>query len=379
MPFRRCFCGMRHWSGREGVGAAACGDARLRPWSASGLRTADRHWMYAVRMAVCRHRALAAASASMIAIVNRLAQSALTLFLLSIVVFAAGQLLPGDVGRSILGPLADARAVAALNHQLGADQPALAMYLHWIGHLLRGNMGVSTSFRSPVAPFIGHALVKSLALGGMVFAIVVPLSLAGGIYAALRAGRWQDRIITLAGLSLTVLPEFVSAILLILVLGVWFRLLPVSANTRPGTGIFEQARHLILPALPLVLVLFGYISRITRAGMLEALEADYTRTARLKGLPPRTVLLRHVLRNALLPTITVIATQTSYLIGGLVVVETLFRWQGIGSLILTAAHDKDYPMLEAGILAVGAAFILSTMLADLLTGLLDPRLRHGDG
>jgi peptide/nickel transport system permease protein len=130
---------------------------------------------------------------------------------------------------------------------------------------------------------------------------------------------------------------------------------------------------LILPALPLVLILFGYIARITRAGMVDALEADYTRTAMLKGLRRRTVIFRHVLRNALLPTITVIAGQTSYLLGGLVVVETLFRYQGIGSLILTAARGKDYPMLEAGILTVGAAYIGAAILSDMLIGLLDPR------
>jgi peptide/nickel transport system permease protein len=289
------------------------------------------------------------------------------------VVFAGGQLLPGDVARSILGPLADARAVAALNHQLGTDAPPLLMYLHWVGHLLRGDMGVSYAYRSPVAPFIGHALEKSLLLAAVTSVIVIPLSIGAGIVAAMNRGKWQDRLITLGGLSLTVVPEFVSGILLILVFGVWLRLLPISANTRPGTGLFEQLRHLILPALPLVLILFGYIARIARAGMVEALEADYTRTATLKGLRRGTVIFRHVLRNALLPTITVIAAQTSYLLGGLVVVETLFRYQGIGSLILTAARGKDYPMMEAGILCVGAAYILSAIVADMLIAVLDPR------
>ncbi len=283
---------------------------------------------------------------------KRLTLSAITLLLLSAVVFAAGQLLPGDVGRSILGPLADARAVAALNHQLGTDQPALTMYLHWLGNLLRGDMGQSYAFRSPVAPFIGHALLKSVALAAMAAVIVVPAAIAAGVYAALRVGTWQDKLITLGGLSLTIVPEFVSGIILILILGVWLRWLPISANTR----------------------LFGYIARIARAGMLDALESDYTRTARLKGISPSQVLLRHVLRNALLPTITVVATQTSYLIGGLVVVETLFRYQGIGSLILTAARDKDFPMLEAGILVVGAAYVLSNVVADMLIGVLDPRV-----
>jgi peptide/nickel transport system permease protein len=311
------------------------------------------------------------------AITRRGALSILTLLLLSMVVFAGGQLLPGDVGRSILGPLADARAVAALNHQLGTDAPPALMYLRWIGALLHGDMGMSYAYRSPVAPFILHALAKSAALAAVTSVTVVPLAIAGGIIAGLNHGRWPDRVITLGGLSLTVVPEFVSGILLILVFGVWLRWLPISANTRPGTGALEQLRHLILPALPLVLILFGYIARIARAGMVEALEADYTRTARLKGLGRRSVIFGHVLRNALLPTITVIAAQTSYLLGGLVVVETLFRYQGIGSLILTAARGKDFPMLEAGILTVGAIFVLTTLAADTLYTVLDPRLRDG--
>ena len=307
------------------------------------------------------------------AVIKRAGLSALTLLLLSAVVFAAGQLLPGDVARSILGPLADARAVAALNHQLGTDMPPLVMYGRWIGHLFEGDMGLSYAYRSPVAPFVINALGRSLVLAAVTSVIVIPLSIGAGIVAALNRGKWEDRLITLGGLSLTVVPEFVSGILLILVFGVWLRWLPISANTRPGTGVPEQLRHLILPALPLVLILFGYISRIARAGMVEALEADYTRTATLKGLRRRQVIIRHVLRNALLPTITVIAAQTSYLLGGLVVVETLFRYQGIGSLILTAARGKDYPMLEAGILTVGAAYVGTAIVADMLIAVLDPR------
>ncbi len=308
------------------------------------------------------------------ALARRTGLGLLTLVLLSLTVFAAGRLLPGDVARSILGPLADARAVAALNHRLGTDQPPVTMYLHWVGGLLHGDMGQSYAYRSAVAPFIGHALLKSAALAAMVGIMVVPLAIGLGVLAALHRGRWPDRVVSLGGLALTVVPEFVSGILLILVLGVWLRLLPISANTRAGTGVFQQIRHLILPSLPLVLILFGYIARIARAGTVEALAADYTRTAVLKGLRWRTVIGRHVLRNALLPSITVVATQTSYLLGGLVVVETLFRYQGIGSLILTAARGKDYPMLEAGILTVGAAFIASSMVADGLMALLDPRI-----
>ncbi len=308
---------------------------------------------------------------------RRLGLALLTLALLSIVVFAGAQVLPGDVGRAILGPLADPDAVAAINHEVGADRPAIETYFTWIGHFLSGDMGRSYTFRSPVAPFVGSALLNSLKLAAVAFVIVVPLSIGAGVYAAMRAGRWPDRVIRVVSLSLTVVPEFVSSIALILVLGIWLRWLPISAATRPGTAPLEQLRHLILPALPLVVVLFGYIARMARAGTLEALDSDYARTAVLKGLPTRTVIVRHVLGNALLPTITVVAAQVGYMIGGLVVVESLFRYQGIGSLILNAARGKDFPMLEAGILTVGAIFVATTLVADTLYTVLNPRLREG--
>ena len=308
-------------------------------------------------------------------LLRRLIAGGATLAVLSLVIFAGAQLLPGDVGRAILGPLADPAAVAALNHQIGADRPWFVVYASWIGGMLTGDMGQSYTLRSAVAPLVLRALANSAKLAAVAFVLVVPLSIGAGVYAASRAGRWQDRVIGLVGLSLTVVPEFVSAIALILVFAVWLRVLPVAAATRPGTGLLEQLRHLILPALPLVLVLFGYIARIARAGTVEVLEADYIRTATLKGLPRRTVILRHVLRNALLPTIAVIAAQTGYMLGGLVVVETLFRYQGLGSLILEAARTKDLPMLEAGVLVVGAVFIVLNLGADMLTASLDPRLR----
>jgi peptide/nickel transport system permease protein len=190
-------------------------------------------------------------------------------------------------------------------------------------------------------------------------------------------GRPIDRIISIVGLSATVVPEFVSGIVLILIFGVWLDWLPITASWPEGSGPLTQIYYLILPSLPLVLVLFGYIARMARAGTVEALDADYTRTAVLKGLPRRTVIWRHVLRNALLPTITVIATQVGYLIGGLVVVEVLFHYQGIGSLIFTAARGKDFPMLEAGVLTIGIIYTIATLSADTLYSLLNPRIRFG--
>jgi len=308
---------------------------------------------------------------------QRLGLALITLWLLSAVVFAGAQLLPGNVGRAILGPLASPVAVAALNHQLGTDLPIPIQYWRWISHFVTGNMGISYTYRTPVAPFVLVALLNSLKLAAVAFVIVVPLSIAGGVYAAMHARTWIDKTISIAGLSMTVIPEFVSSIILILVLGIWLRWLPITATAPPGSGPLEQIDHLILPALPLVFVLFGYIARMARAGTIDALDADYTRTATLKGLPQGIVIRRHVLRNALLPTITVVATQVGYLVGGLVIVETLFRYQGIGSLILTAARAKDFPMLEAGILTIGIVYVLVTMLADIALILLNPRLRDG--
>jgi peptide/nickel transport system permease protein len=306
---------------------------------------------------------------------KRLALALVTLWILSLIVFFAGQVLPGDPGRAILGNLATPGAVRALDHQLGVDRPLLTQYWTWLTGLLHGDMGVSYQFRSPVAPFIGAALVNSVKLAALAFVVVVPLGIVGGVLAALHVGRGSDRVISIAGLSAATVPEFVSGIVVIVIFGVWLKLLPVSASAGAGASAASQLDHLILPAIPLVLVLFGYIARMARAGTIEALDSDYTRTATLKGLRRSVVIRRHVLRNALLPTITVIATQTGYLIGGLVVVETLFNYQGIGNLIYKAAQAKDFPMLEAGVLTIGVVYMVATLIADMLYTVLNPRLR----
>jgi peptide/nickel transport system permease protein len=301
--------------------------------------------------------------------------SIITLAVLSVIVFLAGQLLPGDVGRAVLGPLADARSVAAFNHQAGVDRALPVQYWDWISHFIAGDMGRSFTYRAPVAPFVAGALLNSLKLASLAFFLVVPLGIAGGVLAALRVGRWSDRSLVLLGQTLGVVPEFISSIVLILIFGVWLRWLPMSADWPEGAGALTQIRYLILPSLPPVLIYFGYLARITRAGTIEALDADYTRTAVLKGLPWLTVLRRHVLRNALLPTIAVAASLIGYLAGGLVVVEILFHYRGIGGLIYTAAKAKDFPMLEAGVLSVGAIYALASLLADLLSSALNPRVR----
>jgi len=297
------------------------------------------------------------------------------LVLLSFIIFFAGSILPGNPGRAILGPFASQHAVEVLNHSIGADRPLISQYWTWVTGIVHGDLGTSYQFRAPVSTFLFPALGRSLKLAAVAFVIVVPLSILGGVLAALYRGRAIDRSISVTGLSLTSVPEFVSGIVLIVIFAIGLKWLPVTANPPAGTSPPGQLRYLILPAIPLVFVLFGYIARMARAGTIEALDSDYVRTAILKGLPRSVVIRRHVLRNSLLPTITVIATQTGYLIGGLVVVETLFNYPGLGRLIFTAANNKDFPMLEAGVLVIGIVYLGATLIADILYTILNPRIR----
>jgi len=306
---------------------------------------------------------------------KRVALAIVTLFLLSIMVFAAVQVLPGNVGRNVLGGFASRAEVAAFNRQIGADRPILVQYGSWISKLLQGHLGSSYEYRVPIAGLLGPSLVNSLKLAALAFVILVPLSILGGVVAALLRDTFVDRAITLTGISFTTVPEFVSGIVLILIFGIWLKVLPVTAASPSGANLLTQIKYLLLPAIALVMVLFGYISRIARAGTIEALDSEYTVTAFLKGLPTWTVLRRHVLRNSLLPTIAVIATQLGYLIGGLVVIEKLFNYNGIGQRIYTAATNKDLPMLEIGVLIVGVVYLTATLIADILYAILNPRIR----
>jgi len=308
-------------------------------------------------------------------VLKRLGLALLTLVLLSLIIFFAGSVLPGNPGRAILGPFASQHAVEALNQTLGVNRPLIAQYWSWVTGILHGDLGTSYQFHLPVSTFLFPALARSLKLAAVAFVIVVPLSIFAGVLAALYRGRAIDRSISVTGLSFTSVPEFVSGVVLIVIFAIGLKWFPVTGNPPPGTSPLGQLHYLILPAIPLVFVLFGYIARMARAGTIEALDSDYVRTAVLKGLPRSVVIRRHVLRNSLLPTITVIATQTAYLIGGLVVVETLFNYPGLGRLIFTAATDKDFPMLEAAVLVIGIVYLAVTLIADILYTVLNPRIR----
>ena len=310
-------------------------------------------------------------------LLTRLGLAAITLFLLSVIVFAVSMVLPGNVGRAVLGGFATQESVDALNEQLGTNRPIAVQYADWAGGLLHGDLGMSNESQVPVRDLLGPALANSFKLALLAFVLCVPLAILGGVISGLRYGKATDRTITIAGISFSAMPDFVTGIFLILVFGIWLGGLPVTAQWEEGAGYLTQLEYLLLPALTLTIVLFGYIARITRAGMIEALDSDYARTAYLKGLPSSVVVRKHVLRNALLPTIAVVAVQCGYLVGGLVAVEVLFNYQGIGLLIYEAARQKDLPLLTAGVLVVGIVYLVVTLVADILYALLNPRIRFG--
>jgi peptide/nickel transport system permease protein len=307
-------------------------------------------------------------------ILKRLGLTVITLVIVSFVVFAASQLLPGDVGRTILGPYASQEQVDALDKSLGNDKPLPVRYWNWASDFVKGDWGVSPVQNVEVRPLVLGRLKNSLYLGAFAMVLIVPFSIFMGIVAALNYGKTADRAISIIGLSFIALPEFVIGVILIVVFAVQLGWFPTSSQV-PGTNPVDWFRQLLLPAIPIMFVLFGYISRMARTGTVDALQANYTRTAILKGLPRRHVVSRHVVRNSMLPTITVVSVQVGYLVGGLLVVETLFAYPGIGQLTLESATGHDLPTLEACVLMIAIIYCFSNLIADLAYGILNPRVR----
>jgi peptide/nickel transport system permease protein len=301
-----------------------------------------------------------------------------TLILVSILIFALAEVfVPGSVGRSILGPYATEEQVQLLNEKLGADRPIVVRYLSWAGGFVTGDWGESALLKVPVRPLVMDAFWHSLLLAGFALVLIVPTSIALGVFAGLRRDSVLDRTITVSSLSMTVIPEFVSGVVLLYVFAVWLKWLPVSALPPDGAPFYERLYYLILPAIPLMFLELGYIARMARVGTVQVLSMPYVRTAVLKGVPRSRVVFGHVLRNAMVPTVTVIGSQVGWLLGGLVVVEKLFNYPGIGRLMVEAALAHDIPLLEASVLLVAVVYMLANLIADIVVALLNPRIRMG--
>ena len=308
---------------------------------------------------------------------RRLGFLVLTLIITSIIIFTVTRLLPGDVARVILGREAGEEALRELRAELGLNDPLHIQYVRWVADFVTGQWGTSYSTGSQIRPLVMERLGNSLMLAGLTLVISVPVAIVLGVIAGLKEGTFFDGLISISALSVVGLPEFVTGLILIQIFAFGLNVLPANSSIRSGTTFVEALPQLILPALTATLVLLAYITRLTRAGVIEEMKESYVRTATLKGLPYRTVIFKHVLRNALLPTITVIAISFGWLISGLVVVENVFNYPGLGRLLIFAIDRNDLPVIQAVTMVTVVGFASANLVADLLYSILDPQIELG--
>jgi peptide/nickel transport system permease protein len=310
-------------------------------------------------------------------ITRRLAFVVLVLVAVSMLVFGVTTLLPANVAYLILGAFATPEQVRALELKLGLTDPVWLQYLRWAGSFITGDLGVSTLMNRPVGPMLLEALQRSLMLTGLSFVLIAVIGVGLGIVAALRHGRPLDHGVSVATYLGIAVPEFFWAIVVIIVFAAWLGWLPASGYEPLSAGVWEWAKHLIAPTMTLVFGHLAHVSRLTRSSMIEVMQSPYITAARAKGLPERMIVLHHALRNALLPTITVLALDFGRLMGGIVVIETVFAYPGLGRLVVFSIQNRDLPTLQAAILVVAAIYALANLLADLLYARLNPKIRFG--
>jgi peptide/nickel transport system permease protein len=309
-------------------------------------------------------------------ILRRLLMGALVLILVSIVIFLATQALPGDTARAILGRTATPASLAALREQLHLNRPVIVQYLTWAGGLLHGDAGNSMAAQEPVTKLISDRIVNSAFLVLCAGLISIPLSILLGAYAALWRDKAFDVVTSLSTLVLAALPEFVVGVTLVVLFATTVtHVLPAVSIIPPGGKPWEQPVAVILPVLTLVIAVTPYVARIMRASMIEVLESDYVEMARLKGLSERIVIQRHALPNALGPTFQVIALNLAYLAGGVIVVEYVFNYAGIGGALRDAVSNRDLPVIQALAMLIAGLYVVLNLLADIATILVTPRLR----
>jgi len=309
-------------------------------------------------------------------VLRRLALGVLTLFLISLVVFAAVLALPGDAATAILGKDATPERIAALRDQLNLNDSVVSQYLSWIGGVLTGSFGESTATQEPVSELLSDRVANTAFLVFVAAVVAIPLSIGIGVWTAMRRDRPADHVISNGSLVLAALPEFVIGIGLILLFATsvfhWF---PAVSLLAPDQRAWTDPSVVVLPAATLVLAVTPYISRIMRGSMIEVLESEYVTMARLKGLPERTVIWRHAVPNAIVPAIQVTALQLAWMAGGVVVVEFVFSYPGIGSAFIDAVDNRDMPVVQTITMLAAAIYVVLNLLADLATIAVTPRLR----
>lgn len=307
---------------------------------------------------------------------KRLGLGLVTLFVVSLVIFAAVEALPGNFAQEILGQGATPEAVAAIEKELGLDQPAVTRYFSWLGNAVQGDFGTSFGNKRPVAEQLEGRFANTLFLALVAAAIAVPLSLTIGILAALYRNTLFDRVANVSTLTSISSPEFFVAYVLVLFLSVQTGWFPTLSNVYDNMNFFDRIYATMLPALTLTLVVTAHMMRMTRAAIINLLASPYIEMARLKGLSPARIIVVHALPNALAPIINVIALNLAYLITGVVVVEVVFVYPGVGQLFVDSVRLRDIPVVQACCLIFAAAYILLNLTADILSILSNPRLRH---
>jgi peptide/nickel transport system permease protein len=308
-------------------------------------------------------------------LLRRIGFLVLTILLTSVLIFIVTRLLPGDVARVILGREAGEEAVLNLRQELGLNDAAPVQYLRWLVKFAIGDWGISYSTKSEIRPLVMERLHNSLMLAMLTLMVAVPLAVGLGVLSGLNENKAADQVVSIGSLSVVGLPEFVTGLVLIQVFAFRLKIFPANSSIRPGASFLEALPMLVLPALTATLVLLAYIARMTRAGVIEELKQPYVRTADLKGLPRQTVIFKHVLRNALLPTITIIAISFGWLISGLIVIENVFNYPGLGRLLVFAIDRRDLPLIQALAIVTVLVFALANLAADLLYAFLNPRIR----
>ncbi len=314
-------------------------------------------------------------------VLQRLGLGLLTLFVVSVIIFSSLQFLPGDFATSVLGQAATPETVAAFRRELGLNEPAITRYIQWIGGVLQGDFGSSFSGRSQgrereVMELIGPRLWNTLFLAGMTAIIAVPLALTLGITAALYRNSFYDRAVNATTLTTISFPEFFVAYILILVLATLWKVFPSLANVRESTELADRIYMTALPALTLTLVIVAHMMRMTRAAIINLLASPYIEMARLKGVSKSNVIIKHALPNAWAPIVNVIAFNLAYLVVGVVVVEVVFVYPGVGQLMVDAVTTRDIPVVQACALIFAATYILLNLFADIVSIVTNPRLLH---
>ncbi len=312
-------------------------------------------------------------------ILRRLVYLVVILALLTVLIFGITQALPGNVARMILGSYNAPETLRALEEKLGLNDPLAVQYWRWVRRFARGDLGESLVMDRPIGPVVGEAFRNSLALAMLSMVSVGVIGIGTGIVGALRHRRAADYLTSVAAFAGISLPEFFWGIVLIVLFAGYFEILPASGIGDAKDDWFTWAQHLVLPVTTMTLALVAHVSRQTRSNMLDVLQSNYVRAARAKGLPERLVIRRHALRNAMLPTITVLALDVGFLIGDFAVVETVFAYPGFGRLTVFAIQQRDLPLIQACALLLAGAYCLATVAADLLYAYFDPRIRYGGG